>query len=54
MDRVPERAHHAVAISINEKSQIQVLDRTQSSLPMKRGKCATMTHDYERNSLPRT
>ena len=45
---------HAVVVSIDEKSQIQALDRTQPGLPMKRGKCATFTHDYKRNSLPRT
>jgi len=36
---------HAVVVSIDEKSQIQALDRTQPGLPLKRGKCATMTHD---------
>jgi len=36
---------HAVVISIDEKSQIQALDRTQPGLPMKPGKCGTMTHD---------
>ena len=40
---------HAVVVSIDEKSQIQALDRTQPGLPLKRGKCATMTHDYKRN-----
>jgi transposase len=40
---------HAVVLSIDEKSQIQALDRTQPGLPMKRGRCATMTHDYQRN-----
>ena len=40
---------HAVVLSIDEKSQIQALDRTQPGLPMKRGRCATMTHDYKRN-----
>src|SRR4051794_38703992 len=37
---------HAVVVSIDEKSQIQALDRTQPGLPLKRGKCATLTHDY--------
>jgi hypothetical protein len=37
---------HAVVLSIDEKSQIQALDRTQPGLPLKPGKCATMTHDY--------
>jgi transposase len=40
---------HAVVFSIDEKSQIQALDRTQPGLPLKRGKCATLTHDYKRN-----
>ena len=41
--------HHAVVLSIDEKSQIQALDRTQPGLPLKPGKCATMTHDYKRH-----
>ena len=41
---------HAVVLSIDEKSQIQALDRTQPGLPLKPGKCATMTHDYKRNA----
>jgi len=40
---------HAVVLSIDEKSQIQALDRTQPSLPIKPGKCGTMTHDYKRH-----
>ena len=40
---------HAMVLSIDEKSQIQALDRTQPGLPMKPGKCGTMTHDYKRN-----
>jgi transposase len=40
---------HAVVVSIDEKSQIQALDRTQPGLPLKPGKCGTMTHDYKRN-----
>jgi len=40
---------HAVVLSIDEKSQIQALDRTQPGLPLKPGKCAAMTHDYKRN-----
>ena len=39
---------HAVVLSIDEKSQIQALDRTQPGLPMKKGRCGTMTHDYRR------
>ena len=37
---------HAVVLSIDEKSQIQALDRTQPGLPLKPGRCRTMTHDY--------
>ena len=40
---------HAVVLSVDEKSQIQALDRTQPGLPMKKGRCGTMTHDYVRN-----
>jgi hypothetical protein len=40
---------HAVVVSIDEKSQIQALDRTQPGLPLKPGKCGTMTHDYKRD-----
>jgi len=40
---------HAVVLSCDEKSQIQALDRTQPGLPLKRGRCGTMTHDYTRN-----
>ena len=40
---------HAVVLSIDEKSQIQALDRTHSGLPLKTGKRGTMTHDYKRN-----
>jgi transposase len=39
----------AVVLCMDEKSQIQALDRTQPSLPMKRGRAGTMTHDYKRN-----
>ena len=39
---------HAVVVSIDEKSQIQALDRTQPGLPLKPGRCGTMTHDYKR------
>jgi hypothetical protein len=35
-------------LSVDEKSQIQALDRTQPGLPMKKGRVGTMTHDYER------
>jgi len=40
---------HALVLSCDEKSQIQALDRTQPGLPMKKGRGATMTHDYKRN-----
>ena len=39
---------HAVVLSVDEKSQIQALDRTRPGLPMKKGR-STMTHDYKRN-----
>src|SRR5580693_8745298 len=40
---------HAVVLSIDEKSQIQALDRTQPGLPLKPGKAGTLTHDYKRH-----
>jgi transposase len=40
---------HALVLCADEKSQIQALDRTQPSLPLKKGRCGTMTHDYKRN-----
>ena len=40
---------HAVVLSVDEKSQIQALDRTQPGLPIKKGRRGTMTHDYIRN-----
>ena len=40
---------HALVLSVDEKSQIQALDRTQPGLPMKKGRCGTMTHDYKRH-----
>ncbi len=40
---------HAVVLSVDEKSQIQALDRTQPGLPMREGRCATATHDYIRH-----
>jgi transposase len=40
---------HALVLCCDEKSQIQALDRTQPSLPLKKGRCGTMTHDYKRN-----
>ncbi|MBI1918275.1 MAG: IS630 family transposase, partial [Planctomycetes bacterium] len=39
----------AVVLCMDEKSQIQALDRSQPSLPMKKGRAGTMTHDYKRN-----
>ena len=39
----------AIVLCIDEKSQIQALDRTQPGLPLKKGRCGTMTHDYQRN-----
>jgi len=40
---------HSLVLSIDEKSQIQALDRTQPGLPIKSGRCGTFTHDYKRN-----
>ena len=40
---------HAVVLSVDEKSQIQALDRTQPGLPMKKGRAGTMTYDYKRH-----
>jgi transposase len=42
----PERA---IVFSFDEKTQVQALDRTQPSLPMRKGRAGTMTHDYKRN-----
>jgi transposase len=42
----PEKA---LVLCIDEKSQIQALDRTQPGLPLKKGRCGTRTHDYKRN-----
>ena len=40
---------HAIVLSCDEKNQIQALDRSQPGLPLKKGRCQTMTHDYKRN-----
>jgi transposase len=40
---------HAIVLSVDEKSQIQALDRTQPGLPLKPGKAGTMSHDYKRH-----
>ena len=40
---------HAIVLSLDEKSQIQALDRTQPGRPIKKGRLGTMTHDYERH-----
>jgi transposase/DNA-binding CsgD family transcriptional regulator len=40
---------HALVLSCDEKTQIQALDRTQKGLPIRPGRCGTMTHDYKRN-----
>lgn len=42
---------HALVLSVDEKSQIQALDRTQPGLPLKNGRCGTMTHDYKRHGI---
>ena len=39
----------AIVLCVDEKTQIQALDRTQPSLPLKKGRCGTMTSDYKRN-----
>ena len=40
---------NAIVLSCDEKSQMQALDRTQPGLPLKKGRCGTLTHDYKRN-----
>ena len=40
---------HAIVLAVDEKSQIQALDRTQPGLPLKKGRLGTMTHDYKRH-----
>jgi transposase len=40
---------NAIVLCVDEKSQIQALDRTQPGLPLKRGRCGTFTHDYQRH-----
>jgi hypothetical protein len=40
---------HAIILCVDEKSRIQALDRTQPGLPIKNGRCGTMSHDYKRN-----
>ena len=42
----------AIVLCVDEKSQIQALDRTQPGLPLKKGRCGTMTHDYKRHATP--
>ena len=42
---------HAIVVSVDEKSQIQALDRTQPGLPMKKGRAGTLTHDYKRHGV---
>jgi transposase len=39
----------AVVLCVDEKSSVQALDRTQPGLPMKKGRCGTLTHDYKRH-----
>jgi hypothetical protein len=43
---------HTLVLSVDEKSQIQALDRTQPGLPMKKGRGANLTHDYKRTARP--
>jgi hypothetical protein len=42
---------HAIVLSVDEKSKIQALDRTQPGLPMKKGRAGTMSHDYKRHGV---
>jgi transposase len=42
---------HAIVLSVDEKSQIRALDRTQPGLPMKKGRAGTMSHDYKRHGV---
>lgn len=44
-----EPPEHAIVLCVDEKSQVQALDRTQPGLPMKKGRAETMTHDYKRH-----
>jgi transposase len=41
----------SLVLCVDEKSQIQALDRTQPSLPLKKGRCGTMTHDYKHHGI---
>jgi hypothetical protein len=43
----------AIVLCVDEKSQIQALNRTQPGLPLKKGRCGTMTHDYNETGQPR-
>jgi len=45
----PTQPQGAIVLCLDEKSSVQALDRTEASLPMKKGRAATMTHDYKRN-----
>ena len=49
IQKLPEPQREALVLSVDEKSQIQALDRTQPSLPLKTGHGATITSDYKRN-----
>jgi hypothetical protein len=44
---------HAIVLCVDEKTQIQALDRTQKGLPIHPGRLGTMTHDYKRNGQQR-
>ena len=45
----PTQPEKAIVLCVDEKSQVQALDRTQPSLPMEKGRAGTMTHDYKRH-----
>jgi hypothetical protein len=44
---------HAIALNVYQGSKIQALDRNQTSLPLKPGRCETITRDYKRSGIPR-
>jgi hypothetical protein len=46
---VSDSAEHAIVLCADEKNQIQVLNRTQSSPPPEKGRCGTMSHDHKRD-----
>jgi DDE superfamily endonuclease len=49
VNRIWRAPEHAIVLCVDEKSQIQALDRIQPGLPLKKDRCGTMTHDYKRH-----